>query len=286
MNTTPLSSRTEPAAPPLVSVVMPAYNAAAVLGRAVASVQAQTLADWELLIADDGSGDGTGGLARAEAARDPRIRVLPLPENRGAAAARNHALAHARGRYIAFLDADDSWLAQKLERQISWMQAGGIAFSYTSYLRGDGKNWSLRRAPASVTRRQLLRGNVIGCLTAVCDRHMLGDFTMPPFRRRQDFALWLQLLRRVPRAYGLDQPLACYWREKGRASLSSNILKGARGTLQVYRAQENLAWPLALWCLLRHLSRHLLPRRRLTLPPDSLPETLPDGLPPAPGRPG
>ncbi|WP_264214794.1 glycosyltransferase family 2 protein [Leisingera thetidis] len=272
-----MSSRADPAAAgasaaaPLVSVVMPAYNAAAVLGRAVASVRAQTLADWELLIADDGSRDGTGALARAEAAREPRIRVLALPENRGAAAARNLALAAARGRYIAFLDADDTWLPQKLARQVGWMQAEGIAFSYTSYLRGDGQAWSLRRAPASVTRRQLLRGNAIGCLTAVCDRQMLGDFTMPGFRRRQDYALWLQLLRRVPQAHGLDEPLACYWREKGRASLSSNLLKGARGTLQVYREQEQLSWPLALWCLLRHLSRHLRPRRRRPLPPGAAP---------------
>ena len=106
---------------------MPAWRAAATLPASVASVQTQTCPDWELLIVEDGSGDATLAVAQALARTDARIRVISLPVNTGAARARNVGLAQARGRYIAFLDADDNWMPEKLARQLAFMARTGIA---------------------------------------------------------------------------------------------------------------------------------------------------------------
>lgn len=243
-------------ASPLVSVIMSAYNSADVLPRAIASVQAQSFTEWELIIVDDGSTDGTYAVASEFAGHDPRIRVFAQGANRGVAIARNKAINAANARYIAFLDADDTWLRHKLERQIGWMQSEGIAFSFSAFLRGHGAEWSLSPVPAKVSYSELLRGNVIGCLTAVYDAEVLGNLQMPELRRRQDYALWLRILNELPFAHGLDEPLACYHCDPDRASLSSNLIKSVIGTLRVYLHEEGLSWPKAVWCLFRHLTRY------------------------------
>ena len=232
--------------PPLVSVITPARNAAATLPATLASVAAQTLPDWEMLVADDGSTDGTAEIAAAAAARDPRVRPLPGP-HQGAAAARNRAIRAARGRYIAFLDADDRWRPEKLARQVAFMEREAVPFSFTAYRREDaaGRDLGLVRAPASVDHAALLRGNVIGCLTAVYDSAHFGRVEMPDLPLRQDYALWLQLLRGGGVARGLDEVLADY--RVGAGSLSASKLRAARGTWAVLR-REGLPLPRALWC--------------------------------------
>src|SRR5690349_24440198 len=113
-----------------VSVVMPAFNAEATIASAVASVRRQTRGDWELVVVDDGSADRTAALAEMAAALDRRIRVI-RQRNQGVSAARNAGIEAATGRYLAFLDADDTWLPGKLQRQVSFMSAGERAFSVT-----------------------------------------------------------------------------------------------------------------------------------------------------------
>ncbi len=231
-----------PPGPPAVSVIMPARNAAAFVAEAIASIRAQTFRDWEAIIVDDGSTDGTAAILEELARQDPRlvcIRLDAATGGTGAAAARNAALRRARGRYIAFLDADDLWYPQKLARQMALFRAGA-GMVYASYRRIDAKGRHLAdvRVPPSVTYAEALRGNPIGCLTAAYDTAVFGKVEMPPLRRRQDYALWLSLLRAQGAAIGDMQVLAAYRVHPG--SLSSNKMKAAMATWHVLHKVEGL----------------------------------------------
>ena len=161
---------------PAVSVIMPVWNAAATLGEAADSVLAQSRPDWELLLIDDGSTDGSRELAEGFAARDARARVLGDGVNRGPAAARNRGIRAARGRWIAFLDADDRWRPEKLAVQIGYMERAGAPFTFAALDRIDegGRRLGTIRAPARVDYARLLKGNVIPCQTAAFDREHYG----------------------------------------------------------------------------------------------------------------
>jgi teichuronic acid biosynthesis glycosyltransferase TuaG len=230
----------DPAGRPAVSVVTPVWNAAATLAETVASVRAQSFADWEMLLVDDGSTDGSARLMARLAAEEPRIRVFAHATNLGAAAARNRAIREARGRWLAFLDADDLWRPEKLALQVGFMRAQGHPLTFTAYRRitADGRPLGTVRPPASVTRAGLLRSNVIGCLTAIYDSEFFGKVEMPPLARRQDYGLWLELLRRTSHAHALPQVLADYRVHPG--SLSAGKGGAARDTWRFYREHERL----------------------------------------------
>lgn len=239
-------------AAPLVTVVMPAYNAAVTLPRSLAALRAQKMEAWECCLVDDGSTDETWALAEAIAAAEPRLRPLRLARNSGAAAARNVAIAAARGRYIAFLDADDEWLPDKLSAQLAFMEERGAAFSFTGYLRQAPTGRCQRvRVPEKVDHARLLRRNAIGCLTAMYDSAVLGRIFMPEFRLRQDYGLWLRILRQIPEGHGLDEVLAIHHRR--RRSLSSSRLRASRATWGLYRQHEGLSRPEAAACLASHI---------------------------------
>nr|WP_216665618.1 glycosyltransferase family 2 protein [Pseudoruegeria sp. HB172150] len=240
---------------PLVTVVTPVYNALSTLERTVDSVRAQDFGDWELILSDDGSTDGSDDLAQRLACKDPRIRFLPHACNTGAAQARNRALGVARGQFVAFLDADDEWLPHKLRRQIQFMRETGAAFTYSGYLRVRGSRRREVRVPPSVDYAGLLGGNVIGCLTAVYDTAQLGRVEMPDLRLRQDYALWLKLLRQVDCARAVPEPLALHHLRTG--SLSSARWAALRATWTLYRQVEGLPRHRAATCLTRHLTRRL-----------------------------
>jgi len=240
----------------LVSVIMPVFNAEETLVRAVASVQAQEYPDWELLLIEDGSSDGSPKLCADLAAADSRLQILRQPHNNGAAAARNAGILLARGRYIAFLDADDEWLPEKLALQLLFMKTCGAPFSYTGFWRQRGEERHQVRVPAWVDRAQLLRGNVIGCLTALYDRNHFGTVEMPALRMRQDFALWLKLLEEGGRAHGLDRPLAVH--HVLPHSLSASKGRALRATWQMYRGHLGLSPLRTGWYLSNHLIRRLL----------------------------
>lgn len=231
----------------LVSIITPAWNLERHLPETIASVKAQTFADWELLIADDASTDGTLAVARAAAAADPRIRVLPGAAREGGAGARNRAIREAAGQYIAFLDGDDLWYPQKLEKQLALMRETGAALSYTGFDSIDAEGRRLGpalRVPARVTYAELLGNPAIGCSTAIYDSARLGKVYMPSIWRRQDFGLWLEILRRIPFAAGLDEPLAAYRVRPG--SLSRNRAVAAWYTWRLYRDVERLPLTTAL----------------------------------------
>ena len=196
---------------PLVSVIMPSFNAERFIGESIKSALAQTLGDIELIVADDASADRTCGIVDALAQRDPRIRLLRAERNGGPAAARNRAIDVASGRYIAFLDSDDTWLPNKLERQIGAMRANNWAFSFCGYevIGSDGAIRGRVGVPNTVTYYQLLSNNVVGCLTAVYDSAIV-DKIFAPSVGRSDLGLWLRILRKIGEGRGINEILARY----------------------------------------------------------------------------
>lgn len=247
--------RAEPAHFPVtVSILMPILNAQDTLVRAVGSVQRQTFQNWELILIDDGSQDQSRAMCQAWDQNNIRIRMVRLTKTQGAARARNHGLAAARGRYIAFLDADDEWLPEKLSRQINHMRRGGHAFSYTGYWKVQGQHQRYLSVPQRISRAQLLKGNVIGCLTAMYDRAHFGSVPMPNLPMRHDFALWLELLKKTNSAAGLCEPLAIHHRRSG--SLSSSNVAATRALWRLYR--HHLAY--SRWVSAYFLTRQIASR--------------------------
>jgi teichuronic acid biosynthesis glycosyltransferase TuaG len=219
---------------PLVSVIMPAFNAERFIRQSIESALAQTLGDIEVLVADDASTDRTCQIVCDLARRDSRVRLLETQQNRGPAAARNRAIDIASGRYISFLDSDDSWFPHKLERQIDAMRANKWAFSFGGYeiVGGDGAVRSRVGAPDVVTYHQLLSNNAIGCLTAIYDSAIVGK-VFAPSTGRSDLGLWLRVLRKVGEGRGINEILARYRVH----SMSFSARKGhvARQNWHLYR---------------------------------------------------
>ncbi len=191
------------------SIVMPMFNANRTIARAIGSVQRQTRGDWELIVVDDASTDECCAVVEKMAREDSRIRLIKLPKNSGAGVARNAAIESAKGQFVAFLDADDEWLPEKLEKQIGWMETNDMAFSCTVYerVRPNG-NRKFIEVPRNSMWRQLLKNNTVATLTAIYDRSKYGDVRMPEIRRRQDYAFWLKLLESTDYVYGLNEALA------------------------------------------------------------------------------
>lgn len=234
---------------PAVTIIMPTYNCAPFVREAIGSVLAQTFGDWELIVVDDCSTDGTAEIAETLASTDARIQVVRLTHNSGAAVARNRALEIARGDFVAFLDGDDVWLPAKLSVQVAFMVEGGHPLSCTGYLRmsEEGRFLSIVRVPASVTRQQLITRNSMACLTVMYDRTRFASRRMPLIRKGQDFGFWLGLLAECGVAAGLDQPLARY--RIRRRSVSSNKVRALLWTWELYRNHLNMSVPSSLFYL-------------------------------------
>jgi len=228
----------------LVTVIMPARNAAGTIGKSIQSVRSQSFKDWELIVIDDASEDRTAEIVKWFIAKDKRIRLLRLPKWRGVAAARNRGLDLARTRFIAFLDSDDAWEPQKLERQIAFMMESGTAITFGAYRRVDveGNTLGVVVPPTKVSRRMMLRSNFIGNLTAVFDRQRLPDLRFKPVGN-EDYVFWvnaLEQLREPVLATPGATPIARY-RVAGD-SLSGNKINSLRWQWENYR--RNLGFGL------------------------------------------
>jgi teichuronic acid biosynthesis glycosyltransferase TuaG len=237
------------------SVIMPAFNAEGYVASAIESVLAQTRENLELLVIDDKSTDSTRDIVRSYVARDDRVVLLELSENRGAAVARNRGLDIARARYIAFLDADDLWHPDKLDRQLTLMDKHQWGFSCTSYS-VIGPTGKLLGKTVRMARCLDLKGylnhNLIQTVGVVVDRSMVQYDLLyaPDLRRRQDAATWIQVLRGGTKCYGVSEVLAFYRRTPG--SLSKNRIKAVMGTWRLYRDIAELPLPFAMVCFLRY----------------------------------
>ena len=214
---------------PEVSVVMPARNAEKTIGASVRSVLAQTYGNFELIIIDDMSVDSTAKLAEKLIAGDPRASVYHLEKNSGRAHARNFGVSSAKGRWIAFLDSDDLWREDKLQKQMDFIGETGADISYTAsaFIDAEGRPFKyVMPAKYRLTYKQLLRRNLMSTSSVIVRRDIMTRVKMPGGELHEDYAAWLQILRGTGCAYGLNEPLLTYRLSKNSAS--GKRLKSAR----------------------------------------------------------
>jgi len=243
----------------LVSVIMPVRDGGRFIVEAIESVINQTYLHWELIIINDGSRDDTLEIAQKYAKDDnDRVKVLSLPEGAGVAKARNYGLSKSRGRYIAFLDADDVWMPSKLEKQIGFMKLNKCVLCFSAYETIDEQSYGIGMVgvPDKVTYSGLLKANVIGCLTAVYDVTYFGRVNMPLIMKREDYAFWLMLLKKVNFAYGINEPLAKYRVHASSASYKKRKVIGP--TWILFRENEKLSLLQSLYCFTRYGVRGVL----------------------------
>lgn len=222
--------------PPLISIVMPAHNMMVYLPDSIRSIQAQTYPHWELLLIDDASMDDTYELAQRFQQKDPRIKPQKLPTNQGAGFARNVGIKYAKGDYLAFLDADDLWMPHKLQTQLEFMQKNRLQVSYSSYALIDERGRSMNlmvRALEKLSLEKLLKANYVGNLTAMYHAKSLGKIYCPPIRKRQDWAMWIQAVKKAGGAMGIQEVLALYRVRKN--SLSGNKWEMLQYNYAIYR---------------------------------------------------
>jgi len=233
---------------PLVSVIMPAYNSRNTIGRAIQSVLAQTYKRFELLVIDDGSTDNTVDIVNSYMKTDSRIVLLHNPKNLGVAASRNHGCRKAQGEYLAFLDSDDMWFEDKLEKQVSFMLRKGCDLSCTAYAyahpheqpSGDKRAY---RVPESISYEQLLKENVIGCSTVMVKATALKGHEFSGDYAHEDYVLWLELAKAGKILCGLDEVLTGY----SYGGRSANKFKAGKNRWIIYRRSQKLPLPKAIY---------------------------------------
>ncbi len=242
----------------MVSVVMPTYNCGRFIEASIRSVIAQTVSEWELEIVDDCSTDDTYEVIRPYIEEYPSIHYTRLDANGGPSVARTEAIRRARGRYVAFLDSDDIWLPEKLEKQIRFMEEKGASFSCTAYEQMDEAGNSLHKVlipPEKTDRGKMLRLSCpIGNLTVMYDQRALGKYEVPLIKKRNDFALWLRVVKDAGYCAGMPEVLACYRVREG--STSHNKLKLIKYQWELYHDIEKLGlfrscWYMCCWAVIK-----------------------------------
>lgn len=236
-----------------VSIIVPVYNAEKYIEETIRRVVAQTYTDWELLLVVDGCGDRSAQVIQQyrDAEGESRLRLIVREENQGAARARNRGLQEAKGRYIAYVDADDLWMPEKLELELRFMKEKQAAFVFSGYEfadqdgRGTGK---VVHVPEQLNYREALKNTTIFTSTVLFDTQRISrELLEMPDIKSEDTALWWKVLRNGYTAYGLDRNLVLYRRPA--RSLSSNKLEAIRRIWNLYRRAEGLSVPYSLYNL-------------------------------------
>ena len=246
----------------LVSIIMPAHNAKEFIRETIDSIIAQSYENWELLIVDDCSTDGTIDFLKSEfSSLGSKLKVFSLEINSGASVARNKAIAESQGQFVAFLDCDDLWLPNKLERQLEFMRENKAPFTFTSFNKVNEKGEIVGKVDIPGNRdkvfyQELLKANIVQCSTVIYDTSELGIVTMPLIRRRQDFGLWLKLLKLTPFGMPLREHLTSY--RVRSDSLSSNKWISVQYTWKIYREVEKIPLLKALWFFGNYLIRTII----------------------------
>lgn len=236
----------------LVSIVMPSYNTAAYIEESIQSVLAQTYTNWELVIVDDCSTDNTDAIVKPYLA-DNRIRYLKNEINSGAAISRNLALREAKGKWIAFLDSDDLWHPEKLEKQLTFMDETGYRFTYTDYQIQLNGQWLpyIYYGPNAVTKRKMKDYCYFSTITVMYDREYVGLIQIEPLRKNNDYAMWLKIIEKTP-CYRLDESLSYYIKHEGSIS-SGSKLKLIKYHYILWRVSENKSPVSAVLLTIRNL---------------------------------
>lgn len=226
----------------LVSIIIPVYNAAIFLEDTIITIKEQTYQNWEAIFVDDCSKDDSIKIIERQAINDKRIKIIKNEINSGAAITRNNGIGVANGRYICFLDADDKWDKEKIEKQIKFMKEGKCEFSFTGYEFADSNcipNGTIVNVPEKINYKQALKNTTIWTSTVMFDMSVLkkDDIYMPNVKS-EDTATWWKILKKIDYAHGLDEVLSYYRRTND--SLSANKLKAIKRVWNLYRGQEKL----------------------------------------------
>lgn len=220
----------------LVSIITPNWNCARYICDTIRSVQAQMYQNWEMIIVDDCSKDGSEEVVKPLMKMDGRIKFLKNAQNSGAAVSRNYALREAKGRWIAFLDSDDLWMPEKLEKQLAFMVENGHAFSYTRYCEVDDKGREtgvMISGPKRATKLGVMAFCWPGCLTVIYDREAVGLVQINDIEKNNDYAMWLKVCQKAD-LWLLDECLAKYRR-------------GRVGSISTHGYSTMIRWHYKLW---------------------------------------
>lgn len=238
-----------------VSVIMPNFNCGSFLEKTINSVINQTYKNWELLVVDDCSTDDSVEVIKKLQASDDRIKLFINEKNSGCAAARNRALREATGKWIAFLDSDDLWTPDKLEKQINFMTDNGYKFSFTKYEHIDEQSKPLNRVvtgPKKVSKRKMFHYCYLGCLTVMYDAESVGLIQIDNgIQKRNDYAMWLKVSKHAT-AYYLNDVLAYYRKRCGSISHQSK-LSLIKYHYRLFRLSENMCKFKAFCCTINNL---------------------------------
>ncbi len=238
----------------LVSIIMPSYNTAQYIAASIQSVITQSYKNWELLVVDDCSTDNTDEVVQSFLS-DSRVRYFKNDKNSGAAVSRNRALREARGKWVAFLDSDDLWLPEKIEKQVSFMEKGNYHFSYTNYFEMDiegKKNGVLVTGPKKITKTGMFNYCWPGCLTVMYDRDAVGLIQISDIKKNNDYAIWLKVCKNAE-CYLLDEELAMYRRGRAGSVSSHSVKTMIKWHYRLFRYAENQSTILAFANTVRNM---------------------------------
>lgn len=243
----------------LVSILTPTYNAEKFIRATIESVQNQTYQNWEMILVDDGSTDQTVAIIEKFTQKDVRLKLHKLEQNSGNGFARNAALEKAVGKYISYLDADDLWFPEKLEKQINFLKSNNQYFTFSFYDSIDEEGNDLNRrveAPNPLSYKQLFFCNYVGNLTAIYDADYFGKITLPASQKRQDWRLWLTILKQIKVVKPVPEPLAFYRIRKD--SISSSKFKLIKHNFGVYREFHGYNLVFSIFLMMRFLFTQLV----------------------------
>lgn len=243
----------------LVSIITPSFNSEKYISQTILSVQNQSHQNWELLIVDDCSTDETFSVLSNFSSQDSRIKVFKLDTNSGAGVARNFAIQQASGNYIAFLDADDLWKPEKLEKQLHFMQTQKIPFTFSFYETideaGNLRNETIT-TPSKISYKELYYCNWIGNLTGIYSVDFFGKIPISAIKKRQDWMMWLQIVKHIKTVIPVPESLA-YYRVR-HDSISASKWKLITYNFKVYRNFHQRNFILACFDTIRFLYVQLL----------------------------
>lgn len=240
----------------LVSIITPSFNSEKFISDTIKSVQNQTYQNWEMIIVDDGSNDRTVSIIN-EFLHDNRIQLHQLHQNSGTGVARNKAISLAKGRYITFLDSDDLWKPEKLQKQLEFMVSENQPFTFSFYecMNEDGKALGkIIQAPKILTYNQLFWSNWVGNLTGIYDTEYFGKIEIATARKRQDWMMWLTILKKIKKAKPIPESLAIYRIRQNSISASKTAL--LRHNYNVYRNFHHLNAVTSVVCMAGFLFTH------------------------------
>lgn len=240
---------------PLVSIITPLYNSEKFIAETIESVLTQTYKNWEMLIVNDCSKDNGASIVEEYSKKDKRVKLFNNEKNMGVSFTRNRAIDLSNGKYIAFLDSDDLWYKEKLEKQIRMMEENQYVLSYTGYnkINKDGTKRGIISIPKKLNYKELLKNNLISCDTGVYNKKFFKEHRFINYGMSEDYIFWLELLKKIDYAYGIQEILASYRITEN--SRSSNKIRAVKFNWKIYREVENLNLVESIYYFVIYLTR-------------------------------